>query len=216
MTARQPEVLRRILESDRLDLHTALPGRVRSYDSDTQTADIELGVRRVIPVGDEDEEDRVEDYPILPSVPVVFPRGGGYFLHFPLEAGDGVLVIFAESDLNRWRETGDVSDPGVATRHGLSGAVALAGLHWRGDANAAANSNLRIGRETGPRIEITGSEIQAGGTVALAEAPDVRTHLQAIAAALDTIATAAGTTNSYVYATAILGAPIDTGTLKGT
>lgn len=217
IAARQAEVLRRVLESERLDLHTALPGIVRSYDAEAQTADIRLAVRRVIPVGDEDEEDQTEAYPILPSVPVLMPRGGGYYVALPVEVGDTVLVVFCEADLNRWRETGAVSDPGLSTRHGLSGAVAIPGLHHQGNPLADAGEGLRLGRDGGARIEIRPAEIRAGGTEALALAADVRTHLQAIATALAALETAAATTNPspYVYSTVLAAAPIDTAILKG-
>ena len=70
-------------------------------------------------------------------------------------------------------------------------------------------------RPTGVRLEVRASEIRAGGTKALAEADDTKTHLAAISAALATIATAAGSTSSYVYATALATSPIATSITKG-
>ena len=216
MDARQAHVLRRALERDRVDLHTGMPGRVRSFSVERQTIEVELGLRCVIPSGDEDEADTLEDYPILPEVPVCFPAGGGFRISWPLEAGDYVWVMFGEGDLSRWRETGEPSDPGVATRHGLSGAVAYPGIHPRGGANGSATGDsLRIEREGGPVLEITGSEVRAGGTAELGLAADIKAHLQAIDTALTTIGTAAGASSSYVYATVLAASPIATTTTKG-
>lgn len=220
--ASQAEALRRILESDRLDLHTGMPGRVRSFDRQAQTAEIELGLRRVIPAGDEDEDDQVEDYPILPDVPICYPRGGGFRISWPLSVGDHVWVMFSDGDLNAWRGSGSTSDPGVATRHGLSGAVCYPGVHHRGGANGnATDTTLRIEREGGPVFEIDTAEVRCGGSVALAEGPDVRAHLQAISTALaGAVAPAGGGAvtygTPYVYATTLAGSPIDTTTTKGT
>jgi hypothetical protein len=74
-----------------------------------------------------------------------------------------------------------------------------------------------MGVDGGTGVEITTSEIKAGGSQALALAADVKTHLQAISVALASIAGALvpPSTSSYVYATTLLAAPIDTTTLKG-
>jgi hypothetical protein len=184
------ETLRRVLESTLQDVHTALPGVVRSYDAGTQTAEIELGVQRVRAAEDEDvEEDAPEALPILQGVPVLWPRGGGYFLHWPLTAGDSVGVVFSESDMNAWRESGGVVDPGVGTRHGLSGALALPGLFPRGSTIGSADgTDGRAGKDGGPYIGFKTSTIEVGGATSLVEDPNLDAHLDAVASALDAIA----------------------------
>jgi hypothetical protein len=213
---RQADVLRRTIDAALLDVHTALPGRVRSYDAATQTADVTLGARRVVPATDEDTtEDTAEDLPVLVSVPVVWPRGGGYRLHAPLTAGDGVLVIFPESSIDRWLDSGDAADPALPTRHGIDGAIAIPGLGFRGGRiSSAPTDGIVIGRDGGPDVKITASEVRAGGSAALAEAADVRAHLQAIESALTAVA--GGGASTYVYATVLSTAPIDTTITKGT
>ncbi len=209
-------------EAQRLDLHTGLPGRVRSFDLAAQTADIELCASRVIPAADDTIEDTTEAYPILPSVPIRYPAGGGFRMSWPLSAGDWVWVDFSECDLGQWRATGQISDPGLSTRHGLSGAVATPGIHHRGSASTTATaSTLRIEREGGPVFEITGSEVRCGGSAALAEAADVRAHLQAIATAITGLVAPSGggpctTPSPYIYATTIAASPIDTTVTRGT
>lgn len=213
---RQADVLRRTIDAALLDVHTALPGRVRSYDAATQTADVTLGARRVVPAADEDTtEDTAEDLPVLVAVPVVWPRGGGYRLHAPLAAGDGVLVIFPEASIDRWLDSGDASDPALPTRHGIDGAIAIPGLGFRGGRiSSAPTDGMVVGKDGGPEIKITGSEVRAGGSAALAEAADVRAHLQAIESALTAVA--GGGASTYVYATTLATNPIDTTITKGT
>lgn len=211
------EALRRVLDSFASDLHVALPGTVRSYDAATQTAEIELGVRRVLPAADEEQdEDTSEALPILPSVPVAWPRAGGFFLHWPMAAGDTVLVVFSESDLNAWRESGGVVDPGVALRHALSGAVCHPGLSTRANPIADADgTHGRIGNDGGVYIEFQPAEIRAGGAYTLAKRDQLATHLQAIETNLDTIATAAGAVNLYDFGVLDGIDPIATAVLKG-
>lgn len=218
------EALRAILQSFALDLHVALPGIVRSYDAANQTAEVELAVQRVLPAADEDQDaDTTEVLPILPSVPVAWPRGGPGFVHLPMAAGDSVLVVFSESDMNAWRESGDVSDPGVSTRHGLSGAVAIPGLFPRGNTldNADA-TNPRFGHDDGSvYVEVTSGEVRCGGTDQLVRRTELAVHLTAIATALQQIAAAAqagsGITisNPYVFAAQDASAPIATTVTKG-
>ncbi len=213
------ETLRRILDSFASDLHVALPGRIRSYDADTQTAEIELGIQRVRAADDQEQDpDTTESMPVLPSVPVVWPSSGGFFLHWPLAAGDTVQVLFNESDLNAWRDSdGSTVDPGVALRHALSGAVAYPGLRTRGNPIGDADgTHGRVGRDGGPYVEFRPDEIHVGGPAQLVKAAELRLHLKVIEADLDTIATAAGTVSTYIHDTLQgLGTDYRTETTKG-
>lgn len=217
MSTRQPDLLRRVLEAHADEIHTCLPGRVRSYDYATQTATIDLGARRIVRGLDDDEDDDTsEPYPTLVAVPIVWPGSFAGTLHFPLGEGDTVAVFFPEVSIDRWLATGEPEDPGIATRHGIDGAFAIPGLKFRGNrAQASPDNAILLGNPTGVRLEVRGSEIRAGGTKALAEADDIKAHLSAISAALTTIATAAGTTSSYTYATTIGTNPIATSITKG-
>ena len=182
-----PETLNLVLAGRLLDVHTALPGIVKSYDSDAQTVDVQPALQRVIAAVDENSEDRSESLPILSAVPVMWPRSGGFFLHFPILAGDSVLLIFPEVDAGAWRVAGTESDPGTPERHGLSGAMAIPGAFPRRLANTAASGEYgRIGSETGPYVEFRPDEIHAGGTEALALASGLTAIRDAIQGASTT------------------------------
>lgn len=166
---RQSETLRRILDGQRAELHTAMPGTVKSYDASAQTADIRPGLRRVIPSREETEDETVEELPILPSVPVVWPRAGDFFLHAPLQEGDGVLVIFSEADINAWLDGSVSANPSLPERHGLSGAVAIPGLFPSASPIGSVSAgNATMGVDGGPVMAFVSGEIRAGGADPLA------------------------------------------------
>jgi hypothetical protein len=134
------EVIETALKWSSLDLHTCMPGQVMKYDAATQRAEV-LPVIRQIEYDDETGR-RGFELPVLPNVPVLWPRGGGYSFHFPLKEGDLVMLIFNECDVSMWRynaksvrdpTTGTMQvkrfDPCDLTRHSLSHPVALAGVY---------------------------------------------------------------------------------------
>jgi len=69
-------------------------------------------------------------HPVIQNVPVMFPRSGGASLTFPVNKGDGVLILFSERSLERWlSSTGGEVEQGVNRRFDLSDAIAIAGLN---------------------------------------------------------------------------------------
>lgn len=174
------DVIRAWVAQAQQEMHTAFPGRVQKYDARRQVADIEPLVRHAVlqPEGDY----AYEAMPLLPSVPVVFPRAGAWQVSFPLGAGDGVLVVCCESAIGHWR-AGDGSPqyPGDPRRFDLSHAVAIPGLFARGKAlQSASADDLVVGHDTDPTARAvfkhTGGIELAGGAqfVALAAYVDAR------------------------------------------
>ncbi len=110
-------------------LHTALPGLIESFDSATQLATVQPAIRRVFIDRTEGDATLVPtDLPVLINVPVIFPRGGGFSLTFPVLPGDECLVVFCERSIDRWHASGGVQDPGAKRFHALSDATAFVGL----------------------------------------------------------------------------------------
>ncbi len=211
------EVIRAALDSRLLDLHTALPGRVVSYDSDAQTADIRPMVRRAL--RDEDGEKVLEDLPVVPKVPVQWPRGGGFFLSMPLAEGDSGLLVFSERSIDRWRSTGEAADPGDQRTHGLSGAVFIPGVFpSAGALEDASGTVVVLGRDgtAAAQIRVTSTEIQLGGAAAaIARADRVEAELTALKNAISGAGVSAGD-GGAAFKAAILAAlaawPGSTGT----
>jgi hypothetical protein len=63
----------------------------------------------------------------LVDVPVIFPRGGGVTLTFPIKAGDECLLIFADRCIDFWWQSGSVQEPVDPRQHDLSDAFAIVG-----------------------------------------------------------------------------------------
>jgi hypothetical protein len=193
------ETLRRVLDSRLTDLHTALPGRVRSYDVSTQTADVEPMIKRGVPTGGEEDAIDLETLPVLPSVPVLFPTGGNCFVTFPLAVGDPVLIVFCERDTNHFRATGAVSDPGVPTMHGLGGAVAIpCAIGPRSAALPGVSStDMVLGRVNGlANVTIKAAAVEVGGATDSAVLDSlIQAELVKIATAFSTFVPGSGGAN---------------------
>lgn len=166
MSATKPtwaEVISSAINYRLQDLHTAIPARVEAYHADTQTVDVQPVIKSVLV--DPNGNSLVQEYPKIPSVPVAFPRAGGYFLSLPIAVGDTVLVIFCEHSIDVWRARGIDTTPGVTSLHGLSGAVAIPGVFpTNAPLSDAATNALVLGKDGGPQIKIDGTTIKAGAS----------------------------------------------------
>lgn len=183
------QVLRDHAEARLMDVHTAMPGRVEAYDSATQLADVKPLLKRVYV--DAEGNELVESLPVIPSVPVAFPRGGGYFISFPVEPGDYVELIFCERSIDQWMAQGGEVDPADPRLHPLDGAVAIAGVYPSTEALPDAHAeNMALGKSGGKQIHIKAATIALGAEspsdkVALAGL--VKAQLDGIKADLDSI-----------------------------
>jgi len=65
--------------------------------------------------------------PLLADVPVLWPSAGGMTLRMPMRAGDPVLLVFAESGLEYWKEAQTAGLAGPA-KFALKDAVAIPGF----------------------------------------------------------------------------------------
>lgn len=106
-------------------IRVALPGIIQSFDPGTVTATVQPSVRCM--VRDNDGNVSTEDYPLLVDVPVIFPRGGGCTLTFPVSAGDECLLIFADRCIDFWWQNGGIQKPVDGRMHDLSDAFAIVG-----------------------------------------------------------------------------------------
>lgn len=163
-----------------LDQHVAIPGRVERYDAATQTADVVPLVRH--PVPQPDGSYALEELPVVPSVPVVFPRTGRWMLTFPIVAGDTVQLLVNTAAIGHWRAgSGDVTDPGDLRRQHLAHAVAIPGLYVRRKALAHASAtDLVMGDDEGTLLAIKPDgtvTVTTGAGVALQVDADGTVHL---------------------------------------
>jgi len=195
------ETIKRIIDSRVIDLHTALPGRVKSYDASKQTADIEAMISRQIPTGGTEDPDIIENLPVLPSIPVLFLSAGGFFVSLPLQVDDPVLIIFCERDINHYRATGNIGDPSTPQTHSLNGAVCIPVnfSQYNNNIQDVSTTNMVLGKDGGSsNITITTSTIEVGGSSDAATLDSkLQTELGKIKATLDSLTGQASFTVPY-------------------
>lgn len=183
------EVLTAAIDSRLGLLHTALPGRVESYDAASQKATVKPLIQNV-ELPDEGAE-ILDVLPVLHDVPVVFPRTAGFFLSLPVAKGDLVLLVFLERSADLWLHSqGGDTNPVDPRRHDLSDAVAIPGLFpFPRALKNAATDGVKLGGDAANAMRL---EITAGGEfkVTVGSQPTL-TLSQAGAAALLTLGTGA-------------------------
>lgn len=189
-------VLREVLDARVAEIHTALPAQIVAYYADHQTADVQPMVKDAY--YDTDGNLKVRSFPVLPSVPVAFLRGGGYFVALPLEKGDTGMLIFSELPLDRWRSSGQEAHPVNARRHGAGNAVFYPGVRPRAQKldEDGVDTHLVLGKEGGAQVHVKDDEVHlyeenASDFVALAQ--KVATELTRIQTDLTTLKTAIAT-----------------------
>jgi hypothetical protein len=178
-----PEILERLQSNIFDSLYVGMPGKVVSYNDVTQTAKIKPLFKRA--VIDEDGNEAQEEIPEIPNVPVIFPRGGGFFFSVPLAKNDNVLLLFMDKSIDGFMtSSGTVDLEQVDLReHNLSDAVAIPGFFPLKKAIKATLANDAVlGKENGTQLRATGDAVEIttkgapaaiGGPVALANLCDL-------------------------------------------
>ncbi|HEY1847068.1 MAG TPA: Gp138 family membrane-puncturing spike protein [Buttiauxella sp.] len=125
LTGQLAEVLAATSAAISNDLRVALPGIIQSFDPETVTCAVAPAIK-----GARTESDgsvNSVSYPLLVDVPVIFPRGGGCTLTFPVAAGDECLLIFADRAIDFWWQSGSTQEPVNTRQHSLSDAFVIPG-----------------------------------------------------------------------------------------
>lgn len=155
--AQQEAFVDAALEAQRLDMHTAIPGTVVSFDASTQTCKAQPGIKRVF------RELGPVDLPQLVDVPVQFPRGGDYVLTFPVANGDECLLVFSERCIDSWYQSGGSQVPTEYRTHDLSDACAVMGISSKPHVvSGFSTSAVELRRLDGAaKVSIEGQDILA-------------------------------------------------------
>ena len=106
-------------------LRVSMPGIIQSFDPIAITCTVQPAISGQ--VADELGNLKSSPLPLLLDVPVVFPRGGGCTLTFPVKSGDECLVIFSDRCIDFWWQNGGIQEPVDPRQHDLSDAFALVG-----------------------------------------------------------------------------------------
>lgn len=142
------------------EVHTALPGKIVSFDSGKCVATVRPCGRYAMSDG------KSLEYPAITEVPVVFPfsQCAGAGIGFPVKAGDGCLIIISEVELDEWRSGAKSEGP---LRFDLTNAIAIPGLLRTGGgamARACAMNGVVV-CAGGTEIAVSGDGITISGNL---------------------------------------------------
>ena len=131
-----------IREWVRSNVRTAVPGIVRAYDARTMRARVQPALRAIVamPEGPDEGMDRA---PIF-DVPVIWPGGGGYLFHCPLNPGDTVWMMFSERGITEFKNSLELADPPAMVMFATCDAVVMP---WRAAEIAPAEGHIGIAGE---------------------------------------------------------------------
>jgi hypothetical protein len=200
------ELMQMMLDGRQVDIHTAIPAKVTSYDASKQTIECVPALNRSLPDGQGNYT--TEQLPKLVDVPVCFPRCGSFFLSFPIQAGDFVLLVICQRNIGNWRATGNQGDPGDLGMHTLDGAVAIPGVFPdSGKLSNADGTNMVLGSDSSAngRIELkaAGVNLGAGATDGVATLTDLKALAFAIGSAATAIDNSGATFKANIVANLI-------------
>jgi len=103
------------------NMRVALPGLIHDFDPLRQTATVKPAIKEQI-------KGEWLALPLLPDVPVQFPKAGGFSITFPVRNGDECLIVFNDMCIDSWWQSGDIQTQLEKRRHDLSDAVAILGI----------------------------------------------------------------------------------------
>jgi len=119
------EALRQVLDGHQAQVWTALPGIIESFNAGAVTCIVQPSIKAQVRASDGSMQ--WVALPLLLDCPVVFPRGGGCTLTFPVAQGDECLVVFASRCIDAWYSAGGVQVQSEFRMHDLSDGFALPG-----------------------------------------------------------------------------------------
>lgn len=154
------QVLREAIAQGAAALRVSMPGRIKSFDKATQTAEVEplIGDQIIDDAGNT----KSVTLGVLSSVPVQFVGGGGFAATWPVAAGDPCLLVFADRALDDWYTSGNPSQPSETRRHHESDAVALLGVRSEPSALSEFDATRAVWGNKGPRFAADGNAVHIG------------------------------------------------------
>lgn len=111
------KVIQDMVDKQLMDLHTAMPGTIVSYDYGTNMAVVQPALKRKF------KNTAATNLPLISNVPVYFPSVGKAHIRFPVKAGDEGQIVFQERSIDKWMSLGGQVDPEDPRKFHLSDAV---------------------------------------------------------------------------------------------
>ncbi|WP_241603829.1 Gp138 family membrane-puncturing spike protein [Rosenbergiella nectarea] len=148
------ETLRRKTSAN---VRVSMPGIIQSFNAEKCTVTVQPAISGW---GQDGAGNLVsKDLPLLQDCPVIFPRGGGVSLTFPLIEGDECLIIFADRGIDFWHQSGGINKAVDDRMHDLSDAFVIPGpMSERRALKSVSTNSIQIRTDSGAQfIELTQS-----------------------------------------------------------
>ena len=145
------------------NLRVAMPGIIQEFNAEEQTVTVQCAIREKINM---DGDLSWQEIPLLLDVPIIFPRAGNYILTMPIQAGDECLVVFGDSCMDAWWQSGGVQNQIDCRRHDLSDGYAIVGLYSqpRRINNYSTNTAQLRNLSGSAYVELSGNNINIVGS----------------------------------------------------
>ena len=156
------DAVSKVVDSHINELHTAVPAEIVSVNYEDCTVDVLPKAKLTLTSG------QVFDYPQINCVPVLFPCGTNKdaVIVYPIQKGDGCLLVFSEQSLDYWKSSGVTSSE---LKFSLSNAIAIPGLFAKpsSDIVEAAKTKSIIIRNGDAKISLSKDKITIKGDIEL-------------------------------------------------
>lgn len=155
------EGIKEVAKGHQINMWTAMPGIIQTYNAITATVSVQIAIQSSYV--DDQGVLHNDPLPLLSDIPVIFPRGGGFTLTFPIVKGDECLLVFASRAIDTWWQNGGVQPPINSRLHSISDAFAIIGpmSQAKRPAGAISGSTTQLRNDSGD----TYVEIASGGIV---------------------------------------------------
>lgn len=121
MNRSQSEIAALILENRIAEIFISLPAKIVSYDFATQKASVKPLIN------DKYSDGKTKVLPIINNVPVQFPSSQEAIVHYPINAGLEVTLLFSQRSLEEWLDNGGEVVPDDPRINNLTDAIAIVG-----------------------------------------------------------------------------------------
>lgn len=110
---------------------TSIPGHIISFDPETQTAQVQIGIVRV------DINGKRFNPPPLIKCPVVLTGGSNFIIEHKIEPKDECLIIFSQRCIDGWVNSGGIANNPILRYHEFDDAIIIMGV--RSQPNKVSN-----------------------------------------------------------------------------
>jgi len=114
------EAIDNAIESKLVQVRTSIPGIIRTYDSETGLADVQIAVKRRRKI--DNDQIQQEEIPVLQGIPVRQLRAENTWIKLPVAVGSKVNVQFYDRDVDQYRSSGSISETSTSRKHDISDA----------------------------------------------------------------------------------------------